>query len=175
MIFLGGNMKFKSIIALSVSVIIAFVFIGIYKLDNTKIQKLDLKQVTEDEIDNVVIKIENVVHTEEYIQIDGWSIDKGMTNEYFNWVTGKDNSVYNNNKVVLRNEENELLGIQTVSKERKDINDKIKDGIDYKKCGVEALVKCSKLKKGEVYKIGILVITLDGKEKLVMSDEEIRI
>jgi hypothetical protein len=168
-------MRLKSIIAVVISVIIAFLFIGIYKWDNSKMERLDLKQISEESTENISIKVENIDYGDKYIKVTGWAIEKGTVHEYFNWVTGEDKSVYNNNKVVLQNEESELLGLNTVSTERKDVSDAANDGIDYKRCGVEAVIDRNKIKMGEVYKIGILVTTLDGEKKLVMSNEEIRL
>lgn len=166
-------MRRKSCIAFIIIIIIAASFIGIYKWDNGKITKIDKNQVSESINENIRMEIESVQDENKYLAIKGWIIEKGVTHEYFNWVAGEGKNVYINNQIVLIDKDNIIVGFSTVSESRPDINEKINDGIDYQRCGVNALIKRSKLQKGKSYTIGILKTDLDGKKTLVMSDKEI--
>ena len=168
-------MKYKSIVYLIASFIISVGVIGIYQFDNLRIKNINTVDVQYVDKDNekYLTNIDNIVSGDKYIEIDGWALEKGTINEYFNWVTGPDESVYNNNQVVLQDEDGNIYAINTVSEERLDVNELINDKINYRKCGFKALVKRNKLKENCKYKVGIIITTLEDEKILVMSEEEI--
>lgn len=168
-------MKKRSIVYCIVSIIISLGIIGIYQMDNFRMKKVDASEVTTVDRDNssYIMNIDSIVQGNDYIEIDGWAIEKGVTHKYFNWVAGEDENVYNNNNVVLQDESGNIYAINTVSQERNDVNQIINDDINYAKCGFKGLVKCNKLKKNQIYKVGAIITTLDDEQILVMSEEEI--
>ena len=165
----------KSVIYLVASLLISLIFIGVYQIDNFRVEKVDistLKTLDKDN-DQYIMNIDRVSENEDYIEVDGWAIEKGVTNEYFNWVSGKDKAVYNNNQVVFQDEDGNVYAINTISQDRADVNSEINDNINYAKCGFKGLVKRSKLKENKNYKLGVIIMTLDKEKILIMSEEEI--
>lgn len=167
-------MKNKSLIVFVCSVLLSLIFTFIYIYDNSKLIRLNIPYEEKNNT-NIEFNIEKVNLSSDYVEITGWAIDKGKTYDYFNWVNGDGSSVYINNTVVLEDSNGTYFLVNTTSCERKDINSEINDGIDYKKCGMHAAVRISKLKKNETYKIGILLKDPNGEENLVMSNEEFKI
>lgn len=170
----GGFMKKKSIIAFFICIILTLAFIFVYISDNSKIKKITISDLNTTNSD-VKIKIENASINENYLQVSGWAIEKGKTYDYFNWVNGHGNGVYNNNIVVLKDNDGILYSINTASLPRPDVNECINDNIDYRNCGIHAVINVSKLNKNQTYKIGVILTDLDGNKNLVMSDKEITI
>lgn len=168
-------MKRNSVIAFVSCAIIATIFIGTYVWDNTRVKKIASDDVVESLDNNIAMNIENVDIGEKNIKIEGWALEKDKMYDYVNWTSGPAKSVYNNNEIILEDEDGNLFKVNTVSKKRPDINESMGNKVDYKNCGVEALISKSKLNKKSTYKIGIKLTTLSGRKIISMSDKEITI
>lgn len=167
-------MKKQSIVVLGVSILIAIMFVGVYTWDNTKTEKININDVTENNMENIKVEIDSVQDRGDNYLVSGWAIEEGVTHEYFNWVCGKGESVYINNKIVLIDSNDNILGFNTVSQQRDDITSKINDGIDYKKCGINAVIDKKVLEEGNTYTIGVILTTVEDEEILVRTDKEIQ-
>ncbi len=170
-------MKYKSIIYLILSLLVSIVVIFIYQFDNFRIKKvdsIDTKYIEKDS-EQYLMNIDDIVNGEKYIEIDGWALEKGVINKYFNWVSGEGEAVYNNNQVVLVDDNDNVYSLNTISSPRADVIESIGDGIDYSKCGFKALAKKSKLKSNTTYKVGVILTTLEKEKILIVSEKEIEL
>jgi len=161
--------KFRVIIYLLISFLVASLFLGVYLTDNSYLKKISDYEIL-DKIN--VVKYEMAVESvklidEKYYYIDGWIVDK---ENYMN----AEGSIYINNQVVLFDKaDNVMYGINTVSVDRQDVSDLINKGMDYGKCGFLGNVKVGDLSPNKVYQIGVMTQSRDGKKQVIMSDEEI--
>lgn len=134
-----------------------------------------IEPVTATSSQTLECNIENVSYLNKSVSISGFAINKGSLQNVHNWILGDFKSVYNNNSIVLVDEDNNCYELKTQSFARPDVTKSVNDGIDYRNCGITAKVMYSSLSKGRVYRVAVISEDQSGKKEMVFSDKEVRI
>ncbi len=139
------------------SILISLMFVMIYRYDNERL--ISLGQVSDYQTsDEYVVIIDDIQLTKLTLSIFGCSVKLG---EDINYV---------NKQYVLIDEENQIIGMNTVVVDRKSATEYYNDGFNYDKSGLNGQCLTKYLDKRTIYKVGMVIKELDGNRYLYISD-----